>query len=572
MADQSSVSTSGSSEDKLEAEILRHALRVAAEEASIVVVKSAHSAMIVEGADACAGILDRDARLITLSTATNLMHAASLRCSLPAIIEDHPIETMSPGDVFVMNDCFRGGIHSNDLLVFRPVFLEGEVAWFTGTLIHVADLGSSSAGGIVPSATDVYAEGLQLPPVRLYQAGEPVQDMHRLLALNSRTPDRVLGDVGALVAGVHVAAERMDGLAERFGAARLRRGVDAYLQGAERRLRDELGELAPGVYRGEYQIDGDGIDEERQPVVRVQVEVRGKEGLLLDFSETDDQAVGAINAGFSQALTGAIYAVRCFVDPEIPMNEGCFAPVEVIFRKGSLLDPHAPAACGGRVVSVTAVCEAVVQALSQAQPEKATAASSVIHPFTLAAPSGIDPWILLSYEYGGLGARRGSDGPSATGAFFLGGRNTVPQVEALEATLPIRFESVRLLPDSGGAGQWRGGLGVGTRIEVLADSELALRSERVALPPCGREGGADGQAGDQFIEQVDGTRRELPAKGANLPLAAGERFVLTTSGGGGLGDPSARTRDQLQKDVEEGFVTENAASALYGWDVREPSA
>ncbi|MFK7896307.1 MAG: hydantoinase B/oxoprolinase family protein [Myxococcota bacterium] len=551
--------------EKLGAEIMRHALRVAAEEASIVVVKSAHSAMIVEGADACAGILDRDARLITLSTATNLMHAASLRCSLPAVIEDHPIETMAPGDVFVMNDCFRGGIHSNDLLVFRPVFLEGEVAWFTGTLIHVADLGSSSVGGIVPSATDVYAEGLQLPPVRLYQAGVAVDDMHRLLALNSRTPDRVLGDVGALVAGVHVAAERMDALAERFGAARLKQGVDAYLTGAEQRLRDELDQLAPGTYRGEYQVDGDGIEEGRQPVVRVEIEVRGAEGIRLDFTETDDQAMGAINAGFSQALTGAIYAVRCFVDPEIPMNEGCFSPVEVVFRKGSLLDPHAPAACGGRVVAVTAVCEAVVQALSQAQPERATAASSVIHPYTLAAPSGLDPWLLLSYEYGGLGARRGSDGPSATGAFFLGGRNTVPQVEALESTLPIRFDAIRLVADSGGAGQWRGGLGVETRIEVLADSELAVRSERVVLPPCGREGGADGRPGDQFAEEVDGERRPLPAKGANLPLAKGERFVLTTSGGGGLGRPEDRDRDALRRDLEEGLISQEAAEQIYGW-------
>ena len=170
--------------EALEAEILRHALRVAAEEASIVVVKSAHSAMIVEVADACAGILDRQARLVALSTATNLMHAASLRCSLPAILEDYPEESMQPGDVFVMNDCFRGGIHANDLLVFRPVWTEGRLSFFTGTLIHVADLGGSSAGGIVPGATDVFAEGLQLPPVRLYHAGVRVEEVHRILALN----------------------------------------------------------------------------------------------------------------------------------------------------------------------------------------------------------------------------------------------------------------------------------------------------------------------------------------------------------------------------------------------------
>ena len=564
--------------ERLEAEILRHALRIAAEEASIVVVQSAHSAMIAEGADACAGILDRDGRLVTLSTATNLMHAASLRCSLPAVLEDQPIELMRPGDVFVLNDCFRGGIHANDLLVFRPVFRDGRVEWFTGTLIHVSDLGGSSSGGIVPTATDVFAEGLQLPPVRLYDAGEPVADLHRLLALNSRTPDRVMGDVGALVAGVNVAAERMNELADRFGTERLKAGIDSYIAGAESRMREELAQLAPGSYYGEYTIDGDGM-EDREPVVRVRVEVGGAApgdsaidagtvgtagSIRLDFSETDDQALGAINAGFSQALTGALYAVRCFVDPTIPMNEGCFTPVDVILRKGSLLDPHAPAACGGRVVSVSAVCEAIVAALGQAKPELATAASSVIHPYTLAAPSRLEPWLLLSYEYGGLGARRGSDGPSATGAFFLGGRNTVPQIEPLEATLPIIFETQRLLPDSGGAGRWRGGLGVETRIRALQETEFAMRNDRVKRPPCGREGGDDGLAGDQYVIERDGGRRPLPPKAANLRLAAGETLVLTTSGGGGLGEPRERDRERVREDIAEGFVSEEAAVGRYG--------
>ncbi len=556
---------SQAADDPLEAEILRHALRIAAEEASIVVVHSAHSAMIAEGADACAGILDREARLVTLSTATNLMHAASLRCSLPAVLEDHAIDEMRPGDVFVMNDCFRGGIHSNDLLVFRPVFRDARVEWFTGTLIHVSDLGGSSAGGIVPAATDVFAEGLQLPPVRLYDAGQPVEDLHRLLALNSRTPDRVIGDVGALVAGVNVAAERMEALADRFGTSGLRAGIDAYLAGAEARMRDELRKLAPGIYAGAYTTDGDGIEEDREPVVRVEVEVGAADGgIRLDFTATDDQALGAINAGFSQALTGALYAVRCFVDPTIPMNEGCFTPVEVVFRKGSLLDPHPPAACGGRVVAVTAVCEAVVEALGQARPELAAAASSVIHPYTLAAPSRLEPWLLLSYEYGGLGARRGSDGPNATGSFFLGGRNTVPQIEPLEATLPIVFECQRLLPDSGGAGTWRGGLGVETRIRVLQETEFAMRNDRVKRPPCGREGGDAGRAGDQYVVTTDGGRRDVPPKAANLRMSEGETFVLTTSGGGGLGDPRARDPERVATDVAEGYVSPAAARERYG--------
>ena len=371
--------------------------------------------------------------------------------------------------------------------------------------------------------------------------------------------------MGALVAGVNVAAERMDGLAERYGTEKLKAGIDDYIGGTESRMRDELARLAPGTYEGEYQTDGDGIEADRQPVVRVSVHVEGgRDGIRLDFSATDDQALGAINAGFSQALTGALYAVRCFVDPSIPMNEGCFTPVDVVFRKGSLLDPHAPAACGGRVVAVTAVCEAVVHALSRARPELATAASSVIHPYTLAAPSRLEPWLLLSYEYGGLGARRGSDGPSATGSFFLGGRNTVPQVEPLEATLPIVFECQRLLPDSGGAGQWRGGLGVETRIHVLQDTEFALRSDRVVLPPKGREGGEDGVPGTQYVREEGGGQRPLPPKGANLRLAANETLVLTTSGGGGLGSPAERAPDAVAEDLAEGFVSETEARERYG--------
>jgi len=500
---------------------------------------------------------------VALSTATNLMHASSLRSSLPALLEDHPPATQRPGDVFVMNDVYRGGIHANDLLIFRPVFVGRRLAYFAGTLIHVADLGGVSAGGLAANATDVFWEGLQLPPVRLFAAGVPVRDLHRILAHNSRSPERVMGDVRALVAGATVAARRAEELVARFGAAELARGIEAYLDGTEARMRAELARIPAGTYEGSYGIDDDGVEEGRGHTVRVAVRV-GRGEIELDFAGTDPAAAGSINAGFSQALTGAIFAVRCFVDPALPMNEGCFRPVAVRLPHGSLLNPRPPAACGGRVVAVCAATEAIVRALSAARPERATAASSVIHPYTLSGHGEAGRWLLLSYEFGGLGARMGSDGPSATGAFFLGGRNTVPQVEPVEARLPLLFERQALIADSGGPGRTRGGLGVETRVRLLADAEVSVRGERVRVPPQGLAGGGEGRAGGSEILGEDGSARRLPGKVTNHRMRAGESLALRSSGGGGLGPARERDAAAVLADVREGFVSREGALTDYG--------
>jgi N-methylhydantoinase B len=197
-------------------------------------------------------------------------------------------------------------------------------------------------------------------------------------------------------------------------------------------------------------------------------------------------------------------------------------------------------------------------------PEHAVAASSVIHPYTVSGrgPDG-QPFVLLSYEFGGIGGRHGLDGPDATGAFFLGGRNTVPQVEAVEATMPLLVERQGYAVDSGGAGRWRGGAGVETRVRMLGDGEIALRSDRVRFPPKGRQGGADGGAGTQWIER-DGVRRPLAARVVGAPIRAGEVFVMSTSGGGGLGDPRTRDPDAVAADVAARKVSVAAAADVYG--------
>jgi N-methylhydantoinase B len=546
-------------------EVIRGALLVAAEEASVIVVRAAHSTFIQEGADACAAILDDRAQLVALSTATSLMHAASLRCSLPSLVDDIPLATMRPGDVYAMNDPYRGGIHANDICVFRPVFADGRVQFFAGTLIHVADVGGVSAGGLAALATDTFAEGLLLPPVHLYREGEAADDVLRIIAGNSRTPDKAIGDVHALVAGANVIGRRVEELVERYGADELSRFATEWIDATEERMQRELAALPAGTYRGSFTIEGDGQVPGKRYEVRAAVTLGG-DGVDIDFSGTSAQSGGAINASFSQTMSGVIYAVRCMVDPGIPMNEGCFRAVHAVLPRGTLVNPEPPAACGGRVITVTAAIEALLAAFADARPDHEVAPSALIHVYSLNG-IGADgrPWVSLFYDFGGVGARRGGDGPDATGCYFLGGRSVIPQVEPLEAQYPFVVRRSRLVPDSGGAGTWRGGLGTEIVVELLQPAELTVRGDRIELPPPGVHGGGAGAPGSYAVERADGTVEVLPTKHVGVQLRPGDRFVMRTSGGGGVGPPEDRSRDLVRADIRSGRVTREGAARDYAY-------
>jgi N-methylhydantoinase B len=557
--------TSGAGDDAVTAEIIRNALTVSAEEASVIVVRSSHSTWIQEGADAAAAILAADGRLVAQSAATSLMHAASLRCGLQSLLDDIPASSMLPGDVYALNDPYRGGIHANDIMVFRPVFAEGDAAYVAGTVIHVADVGGSNAGGLASLATDTFAEGLLLPPVRLYQAGERQDDVFALIARNSRLPDKTLGDVGALIAGTTTVARRLEALIDRYGGEILDHHVARYLDYCERRVRAELAHLPPGTFDGRFVIDTDGIDPDRDFVVEAAVEV-GDGAIRIDFTGTSPQAQGPINASRSQALSGVVYAVRSLIDPTIPMNEGSFAPVDLVLPSGSLLNPEPPAACGGRIVCVTAAVDAILDALGGVLPDRAVAPSSLIQVFALAGTRSDDGrgWVHMSYEFGGIGARAGSDGPNATGCYFLGGRSVIPQIEPVEAAHPVLVDAVRLIPDSGGAGRQRGGLGVEMRIRLLDEADVTVRGDRIVMPPPGAAGGLAGGAGGFRIERVNGTVESLAPRQSHVPIGAGDVFVMRTSGGGGLGPPNERAWDLVAADLRDGLLSRDAAEEVYG--------
>ncbi|MEV4395955.1 hydantoinase B/oxoprolinase family protein [Nonomuraea sp. NPDC049607] len=554
--------------DALTAEVLRNALVVAAEEASIVVVRSAYSTFIVEGSDASAAILDAGGRLVAQSMATTLMNSMALKVALPELLKDIPPHTMRPGEAYALNDAYRGGVHTNDLLVYRPVFAGGVPAYFTATMIHVSDLGGLSAGGMAPLATDIFLEGLQLPPVRLATRDGLEPAVEAVLRANSRTPDKVMGDVRALVAGTAVAASRVEALLAEYGEEGLAAGVADYLDHTETRTRAALAELPRGRFEASYPIDDDGMRPGVAHDVRVAVTLGG-EAAVLDFTGTGPQVPAAINASASQSLAAAVFAVRCFLDPTIPMNDGCLRAIEVVLPEGSLLNARSPYPCGGRYVPIYAAMEAVFQAMSDAMPDRAIAASGILQPFSIAAV-GAPYWIHLSYDFGGVGARQGLDGPDATGVHFGIGRNSVPQAEPVESRCPLVVESVGTIADSGGPGRFRGGLGSRTVYRFLADCHVTTRGDRLRLPPPGRDGGLPGRVGGFHKRHLDGRLERLASKVNNVRFAAGEAFVVETTGGGGLGPPSERDPAAILADLESGHITAEGAANDYGFDPRGP--
>ena len=421
-----------------------------------------------------------------------------------------------------------------------------------------------SAGGLAALATDTFAEGLMLPPVHLSRGGEPASDVLRIIAGNSRTPDKAIGDIHALIAGANTIGRRIEEMIEQHGADVLGRFIQDWIDTTERRMRDELERIPGGTYHGSFTIEGDGFEAGKR--FHVDAAVTAADGEIeIDFTGTSNQSGGAINASFSQTMSGVIYAVRCLVDPSIPMNEGCFRAVRTVLPPGTLVNPYAPAACGGRIISVTAGIEAILGAMAQALPDHEVAASALIHVYSLTG-IGDDgkPWVNLFYDFGGVGGRHGVDGPDATGCYFLGGRSVIPQVEPLEAQYPFVVHRSRLRADSGGAGQWRGGLGTELVIELQGAAELTVRGDRIELPPPGAHGGHAGEAGAYLVERVDGTVEELPTKAVGIKLVAGDRFVMRTSGGGGLGSPLERAVDDVLADVIGARVTVEGAARDYG--------
>jgi len=552
-------------DDPVLVEVVRNALAMVAEEAGIAAARSASSPFVSQASAIACAIFDAQGRLV-VQTAGGMLHVSALQVMLPEIWKSHSPETLNDGDAIILNDPFRGGIHPTDVGAFRPIFHDGKPVFYCGAMMIVSDLGGLSAGGLPANATETFHEGIVLPPLKFFAGGARVAEVESLLQANSRTPQRIVGDIEALVIGGNIAAARMAMLIERYGMAQLGAIIDDLFDHAERMTRHGIAAIPDGVYNGAYAIEEDGVETGRDFRVEVTVTVDGDRSRF-DFTGTSPQARGAINSSYSQSLSGAVFALRCYLDPEIPLNEGFYRCIDIELPPGTLVNPRHPAACNLRMATVQAMIDAISFALSGAYPQRAAAAAGLVSTVTAHGKQldGTTSWSFLDVFFGIGGGRAGADGADGSPFIIYGASNYDRNIESYELEFPMIYQEYRLLPDSGGPGRWRGGCGLVKTVEFQVDAEITVRgTDRYIVPPQGTDGGRAGRPGAWILNQGRAGEAHLPPKKTNHRIRAGDTLTMVVAGGGGLGDPRERDRDLVRRDVAEGYVSAASACDDYG--------
>jgi N-methylhydantoinase B len=543
-------------------------LAAAAEEMKVVLAKTAYSPLLKLAGDYSCGIFDVRGEMVAQGPDLPI-HLGSMPHAVKAVIRAWPVA--SPGDVFIHNDPYHGGSHLPDVNVVTPAFHGDTLLGFACVRAHWPDIGSATPGSY-GATTEIFGEGLRLPPLRLYVAGEPNRDVHDLIFANVRTPEERQGDMRAQVAANRRAVLRLSELADKYGADGLMASMREVLDYAERMMRAALLALPDGEGRFEDFLDGDGIlengDKEDRPFwVRMRVEKRG-DGLIVDFAGTDPQVAGPMNAPLNVTASGVYTAVKMVVDPRdlIPANSGCWRPITLLAQPGTVVHAQAPAPVVYANHEMShRVCDMLMGALAPLLPDRVMACSQGTS--AILTLGGVDPRSgqrYVSYETikGGFGARPVKDGINGVASGISNTMNT--PVEILEMSFPVRVERYAIVPDSGGAGRHRGGAGAERAWRMLADSTVAsVCLDRTRSAPFGLMGGAAGAPGRVTVVDPDGSERRVNEKGSFTVLAGG-LVCLRAPGSGGYGPAAARPRDRLRQDVVDGYVTPAAAARDYG--------
>jgi N-methylhydantoinase B len=557
-------------------EIVKNSLYKIAEEMRVVLAKTAYSPLLKSAGDYSCGVFD--ARGAMVAQGPDLpIHLGSMPDAVRAVVAAFGAD-VHEGDVFVHNDPYFGGSHLPDVNVVRPAFAEGRLLGYACLRAHWPDVGSATPGSY-GAVTDIYGEGLRLPPLRLISRGTLNADLEKLILANVRTPDERKGDLGAQLAATLRATERLKALARRYGSAELVAYMAEVMDYSERLMRAALLELPDGQGTFEDFCDGDGIPDDasgNDARFRIRLAVtKTRDRLIVDFAGSDPQVKGPMNAPLSVTASGVYCGLKTAIDPGnlIPPNSGCWRAIEVRAPEGSVVNAAfpAPVVYANHEMSHRAA-DMVMGALAQFMPHQVMACSQGTS--AILTLGGVDPRSgrgYVSYETvkGGFGARPNKDGINVIASGISNTMNT--PVEILEMAFPVRIERYEVNPDSGGAGRYRGGCGSRRVWRMLdgADATGALCMERMTSPPFGLAGGKAGAPAVVTLTAPDRTTRHLPSKGA-FAWVAGAVVDMATPGSGGFGPVAERDKQAIGRDLRDGYVTAAAATRDYG--IADPDA
>jgi 5-oxoprolinase (ATP-hydrolysing) len=545
--------------DSVTREIVRHALESLADEMALTIIRTCRSGHVKHSGDFSTAIADAKGQLLAQGV-TSPFHLGAMPDALAAIFTSFR-DNVFDGDVFVLNDPFNGGMHLPDIFVIKPIFAAGTMVAVATTIVHQVDIGGRVAGGNSTLNTEVFAEGLRLPILKLFERGEPNEAVFAIIKANVRVPEKVIGDIRAQLSACAKGAQEYLALVARYGIDNLARYQDQILDATEALARETIRGIPDGTYEFEDFLDGDSIDP--HPIrLHARLTVQGDE-VRVDCSKSAPQVRGAINSSLSVTKSMTYTALRCLMPAHSSTNAGYMRPIHVHAPAGSVLNSVMPAASGGRAVTGYRFMDVVFGALAKAVPERVMACGDGA-PIVLSV-DGYDEdrrrFVLVDLLRGSWGARRGADGLGGTTLACSTG-SSIP-AEIMELEHPVRLEFCGYLPDTGGAGQYRGGSAVMRDIRLLAPAAtFQYRSERRKYLPWGLDGGGCGSA-SAIIWDPLGENRLLPEKG-ELQIRQGNVLRICQSGGAGYGDPLARSPDAVQRDVRDGLVSFGKARELYG--------
>ena len=542
--------------DPIAMEVFSNRLLSITEDMGSTLIRSSFSTNIKERKDCSVGLFDAGGRLIAQAAHIPL-HLGSLLGSVHAVLAHCDVAHMRDGDAFVLNDPYlAGGTHMPDIAIVTPVFIDGAVRAFAANVGHHSDVGGPVPGSISGRARSIFEEGLRLPVIRLVRGGELDEDLLALIAHNSRDPEERSLDLKVQVATNVRGVSLMRDLVRRMGLAAVTAVVDDLLAYTARRLRNRIRDMADGEAGFTAWLDDDGLGGDPVPI-RATVAVRG-DTLAVDFAGTAPETRGAFNVPESALRATVYYTVKTLLDPDLPPNSGLFDCVAIRAEPGTLVNPRFPAAVGARSITCNKIARALFGAFAQLLPADRAMASShdSVPAIIFSGPrrTGDGSFVYLETIGGGMGARCDTDGMEAIHVHLTNTSNL--PVEALENEYALLVDEYALVPDSGGAGRHRGGLGIARQIRATRDGVVfSVRSDGHMLGAPGLAGGMPGGTARLVRNIGTGSEETLSSKTASIVLATGETVRIETGGGGGFGVPSERDPAALAADLHDGKVS-----------------